>query len=63
MTFERKMLQKLLHTNVELEKLFKDSNIGTFIKFQSDGWDIYNGWMMQETPRKYIPGQLTPKVT
>jgi hypothetical protein len=30
--------------NVELEKLHKDA-LG--------GWGIHNGWMKQETPRKY----------
>ena len=27
---------------------------GTFLNSNtSDGWDIYNGWMMQEAPSKY----------
>ena len=34
-----------MRSNVELEKLYKDVNIPTFIKLQRD---IQNGWMVQE---------------
>ena len=36
--------------NVELEKLHSDA-LG--------GWDIDNGWMKQETPRKYTKQTYT----
>jgi len=56
MTFERQIQRKIfgpvlednqwrMRLNVELEKLYKDVNIPTFIKLQRD---IQNGWMMQE---------------
>jgi len=56
MTFERWILRKIfgpvleenewrMRSNVELEKLYKDVNIPTFIKLQRD---IQNGWMVQE---------------
>jgi len=55
LTFERNVLRKIfgpetegsrwrIRMNVELEKLHKDA-LG--------GWGIHNGWMKQETPRKY----------
>jgi len=56
MTFERQILRKFfgpvleesrwrMRSNVELEKLYTDVNIPTFIKLQRG---IQNGWMMQE---------------
>jgi hypothetical protein len=45
---------------VELEKLHKDVNIGTFIKAQRLRWmKHYSTWMMQETPRKYNKSTCT----
>jgi hypothetical protein len=38
-----------MRKNVELEKLYKDVNIATFIKLQRD---IHNDWMMQENTWK-----------
>jgi len=34
--------------------LFSYMVSGAFLNSNvSDGWDIYNGWVVQETPRKY----------
>jgi len=36
--------QRKIRTNIELEKLYKDANIGTFLASNaSDGWVVYNG--------------------
>jgi len=43
-----------IRTSVELEKLYKDVNIGTFIKAQRlRRMGHYSTWMLQETLRKH----------
>jgi hypothetical protein len=66
MIFEMKILRRIfgprlegnqwrMRTYAELEKMYKYFNSGIFIQPRRlDGWDIYSGRVMQETPRKYI---------
>ena len=48
-----------MRMNIELEKLYKDVNIVTFITLQRD---IHNRWMMQENTKKIRQANLQQKL-